>query len=98
MIGLAVVVTFALDRAFRMPRLELAAAAIVTTQIIIAAFLGIVLWSLFITPRNPENEIGFAAIYDLAARWLWSLVVTISVVSLAAAGLRRELKDDRDVE
>lgn len=97
--GVAVAVTAALDHLFRMTRLELAAVAIVTTQIVIGVFLAIVLWSLSITPRHAEQEIGYAfAIYDLAAKWLSSLVVAFPAVLVSIARLRGKSKEHHDVE
>ena len=98
-IGLAVGATFALHRMFRMTRWKLAAAAIVTTQVIVAAVFGIILWSVTDLPLHAESRMGFElAILDLATKRLSSLVVALPAVLVTAARLSRKSKDGLDIE
>lgn len=98
-IGLGVSVTVGLHRLLRLSRLELAAAAILATQIIVAAFLAVVFWSLAATPRRPEDAIGYAyAIYDLAAKWFSSLAITLPSVIITIVRLRKKSRESDDDE
>lgn len=98
-IGLAVGATFVLHRMFRVTRWRLAAAAIVTTQVIVAAVFGIILWSISDRPLNAESRMGFElAILYLSVGWLLSLVVALPAVLVTAARLQRKSKDGLDVE